>query len=313
MRDAFTRNLKELFHKDENMFFITSDTGYKVLDEFQETFPDRYLNIGISEANMIGVAAGLALSGKKVFTYAIAPFITLRCFEQIRVNLCFQNLPVFLVGIGGGLTYGAGGATHHTIEDIAVLNSLPNMTIICPGDPVEVELAMQKMSEVQGPVYLRLGKSGEKVIHQQSPKFEIGKGIKVLQGNDVAIITTGNMLETGYTVCEMLTHQGLNPGLISMHTVKPIDKNLIEETAKQYKLIVTIEEHNVIGGLGSSVSDVITERDLNVRFKKFGIPDRYVDVVGSQEFLRAQFGLKPEQISADILNYLKGKVYEKAN
>ena len=313
MRDAFTRNLKELFHKDEDLFFITSDTGYIVLDEFQRLFSSRYLNIGISEANMIGVAAGLALNEKKVFTYAIAPFITMRCFEQIRINLCFQNLPVYLIGIGGGLTYGAGGATHHTIEDIAVLNSLPNMTIICPGDPVEVEMAMRKMPETQGPVYLRLGKSGEKIIHKQPPNFEIGKGIKILEGNDVAIITTGNMLETGYNVCEKLAHEGLNPGLVSMHTIKPIDKDLIEEISKQYKIIVTIEEHNIIGGLGSCVSDVITERDLNVRLKKFGIPDRYVDVVGSQEFLREQFGLKPEQISENILNYLKGKVYEKAN
>ncbi|MDD3012879.1 MAG: transketolase C-terminal domain-containing protein [Candidatus Gastranaerophilales bacterium] len=305
MRHSFIKRLIELAKEDENIYLLSSDTGYTILEEFIKLFPERYLNIGISESNMIGVAAGLAMSGKTVFAYAIVPFITMRCFEQIRVDLCYQNLPVKLVGIGGGLTYGPAGPTHHSIEDIGIMSCLPNMTIINPGDPFEVKKAVEASLNLKGPCYFRLGKSGEPVIHNESKCFEIGKGIKVLEGKDISIIVTGNMLETGLKVSQMLQDQEINPELISMHTIKPIDKDLILESAKKCKFMVTIEEHNIIGGLGSQVSGILTDNNLHVRIKRFAIPDEYVEIAGSQDYLRNIYGLTAEQIFNSIKDLLK--------
>jgi transketolase len=308
MRDAFVRKLIEFARNDDSVYLITSDTGFMVLDEFQKLFPERFLNIGISEANMIGVAAGLALSRKKVFVYAIVPFVTMRCFEQVRVDLCYQNLPVKLIGIGGGLTYGTAGSTHHSIEDIAVMGCLPNMNVLCPGDPIEVEGLMEESLKLTGPSYLRLGKSGEKVIHNIiTPSIKIGKGIVIEEGKDVAIIATGNMLENALNVCEMLKKKDIYPELISMHTVKPIDEELIIEVSKRCKTVITIEEHNYIGGLGDRVADIILKNDLAVRFRRFAIPDKYSYKAGSQEFLRKTYGLTAKQIFNSVIDLLKGR------
>ncbi len=302
MRSAFVKKLIELANKYNDLYLITADTGFRVLDEFKDLFPDRYLNIGISEANMIGVAAGLTLSGKIVFVYGIVPFVTMRCFEQIRIDLCYQNLPVKLIGIGQGLTYGSAGATHQSIEDIAIMNCLPNMTIVCPGDPVETEKAVESSIEVKGPLYLRLGKSGEKIIHSaQLSAFKIGKGIRLYGGKDIAIIATGNMLETAVNVYEILKQKNIFAELISMHTIKPLDVDLIVEISKRCKIIVSIEEHNFIGGLGSRIADVITDKKLAVNLKKFALPDKYVVVVGEQDYLRDYYGLTAEKIGEAIL------------
>lgn len=303
MRSAFIRVITKLAHEDKNLYLINADTGFRVFDEFKNIFPERYLNIGISESAMIGVASGLALSGKNVFVYAIVPFVTMRCFEQIRNDLCFQKLPVKLIGIGGGLTYGGEGASHHSIEDIAVMNSLPNMTVVCPGDPIETEKAIEDSVRLEGPVYVRLGKSGEKIIHAQGIRqFRIGEGIIVKEGEDLAIISTGNMLETASDVYRELINKGMSPRLISMHTIKPIDRRLIIDTAQKCRFIVTIEEHSVIGGLGSRVAEVVTEEDLRVRLFKFALPDRYADVVGDHAYLRRYFGLTSDQILEVILS-----------
>lgn len=303
MRTAFIKKLTQLANADKRVYLITADTGFKVFDEFQVVFPERYLNIGISEANMIGAASGLALDGKIVFVYAIVPFVTMRCFEQIRIDLSYQDLPVKLVGVGGGLTYGSEGATHHAIEDIAIMNSLPNMTVICPGDPVEAANMIEASLSLKGPCYFRLGKSGERVLHKKGlPSFSIGKGILIHKGEDIAIIATGSMLETAFTIHEILKGKGLNPELISMHTIKPLDREIITKAARRCKIVVTVEEHSVIGGLGSCVANVIAEENLNVVLKKFAIPDRYAETAGDNIYLRRQYGLTAEQISEDILN-----------
>lgn len=301
MRNAFVNKVIELAKKDKDIYLITADTGFHVLDEFKKLFPDRFLNVGISEASMVGIASGLALCGKVVFLYAIVPFITMRCFEQIRIDLCYQNLPVKLVGIGQGLTYGTAGATHHSIEDIGVMSCLPNMSVICPGDPLEVERTIEDSLNLKGPCYIRLGKSGEARIHQDRlSSFAIGKGIRIHKGKDIAIMATGNMLETAMKVHGLLREKGAHPELISMHTVKPIDTKLIVETSKRCLLIVAIEEHSLIGGLGSAISNVITERNLGTNLIKIALPDKYVDMVGEQEDLRHYYGLTPKQIVGSI-------------
>ncbi len=297
MRKTFINTVLRLAEQDENIHMLTADTGFTILDAFREKFPSRYLNVGIAEATMIGVSAGLALSGKTVFCYAIVPFVTMRCFEQVRIDLCYQNLPVKLIGVGEGFTYGTAGATHHAIEDIALMRALPNMTVICPGDPFEVEKAVEESLKLKGPCYIRLGKvSGESLRPHQGAKFKIGRGNRVKEGNGLALISTGSIMETAARVREKLVESGLDPELISMHTVKPIDKEMIIDLAGRCRIIATLEEHNVIGGLGSAVGDVILENELPVRLVKFAIPDCFVGEVGTQSHLQKCFGLSEDQI-----------------
>lgn len=301
MRRAFINTLMKLAGEDDSIYLLTGDAGFTILEEFQERFPGRYYNIGISEAAMIGVAAGLAMSGKTVFVYTIVPFATMRCFEQVRIDLCYQNLPVKLIGVGQGVTYGTAGATHHAIEDIAIMRALPNMTVICPGGPVETKKAVEESLKLNGPCYIRLGKSGEPTVHDSDNiPFTIGKGIRVREGEKVGLIATSNMVPAASEAADLLQAEGLRPEVISMHTVKPIDRELIVSLAGRCSLIATLEEHNVIGGLGSAVGDVILEENLPVRLIKFAIPDVYAPVAGSQRYLRGLFGLNPEQIFSRI-------------
>jgi transketolase len=301
MRNAFINTLMLLAEKEERIYLLTGDAGFTILERFIEKFPGRYLNVGIAEANLIGVAAGLALSGKIVFCYSIIPFVTMRCFEQVRVDLCYQKLPVKLVGVGEGVTYGTAGATHHAIEDIAIMRALPNMTVICPGDPFEMENAVAASLALSGPCYIRLGKSGEAKIHaSREIGFTLGRGIKVREGQGAVLISTGNMLPAAAEICRKLAERGFQPGLVSMHTVKPIDRDLIQALPARYRLVATLEEHNVIGGLSSAVGDVILEEQLPLRLIKFAIPDRYACVAGSQEYLRKDFGLATDDILARL-------------
>jgi len=283
MRTAFIKTLIELA-EDNNTYLLTNDLGFSVLEGFAEKFPDKFFNMGVAEANIIGVAAGLALSGKKVYVYSITPFITMRCFEQIRNDLCMQNLDVKVIGIGAGLCYGSSGPTHHSIIDIAIMRALPNMTVICPGDPKETEGAVRYAHSHKGPVYLRLGKAKEPDVHNKP----FDKSITLREG-DVAVIATGNILATAKEVAERL-----NIGLISMPVIKPIDK----EAILKLKTIYTIEEHSLIGGLGSAVAEIIAGK--NISFKMFGIKDRFTKEAGSQEYLREKNGLTTEQIIKEI-------------
>lgn len=306
MRQAFINTLMELAERDDSIYLLTGDAGFTILERFRDRFPGRYYNVGIAEAAMIGLAAGLAMSGKTVFVYSIVPFVTMRCFEQVRVDLCYQNLPVKLVGVGQGVTYGTAGATHHAIEDIAVMRALPNMTVICPGGPIETKKAVAASLNLTGPCYIRLGKSGEPTVHQSEDiDFAIGRGIRVRKGVGVALVATSNMVPTAVAAADLLEKEGWKPEVISMHTVKPIDRELLAETARRCPLIATLEEHNLIGGLGSAVAEVILADNLHARLITFGIPDTYAPVAGSQEYLRELFGLTPSQIEAVIRGELE--------
>ena len=304
MRTAFVKSLEELAAKN-TFFLVNGDLGFSVLENLKENHPDKYLNVGVAEANMIGVSSGLALSGKTVFVYSIVPFATMRCFEQIRDDICYQNLDVKIVGVGGGLTYGQLGPTHHSIEDIAIMRSLPNMTVVCPGDPVEAGLATKSIFHHKGPVYLRIGKRGEPVIHKEDINFEIGKAITVNDGDDVTIISTGNMLKTSLMTCKILQGYGLSTRLLSMHTVKPIDTEAVLKASRETGTIFTIEEHSIIGGLGSAVSEIVSESDTKTVFRRIGIPDSFASVVGSHEYLRYIYSLTPEKISEKIQDVIK--------
>lgn len=291
MRSTFINCLIEQARQDDRIFLITPDVGFSVLERFADEFPDRYLNVGIAEQNAIGVAAGLALSGKLPYVYSMIPFVTMRCFEQVRIDVAYMNTNVRLVGIGAGLSYGPAGATHHAIEDIAIMRALPNMTVCCPGDPVETKALIKQSFDYEGPIYFRLGKNGEPNIHQSGTQIEIGKAIQVIDGTDLALITTSNMLEQGKHWVDKWADKGKKVTLISMPTIKPLDEEVVMKLIDTGMPIITLEEHNIIGGLGSAVAEIIAERGKAVKFKRIAIPDMYSHFVGSQQFLRDKFGL----------------------
>ena len=301
MKSAFIETLEKLASIDNRIFLLTGDLGFKTFDKFRNSFPDRFINIGVAESNMIGIAAGLALSGKNVYCYSIIPFLTMRCLERIRVDLCYHNLNVKLVGAGGGLVYGLEGMTHHAIEDIAIMRTLPNMTVVAPGDPVEVKAVINESLAHKGPLYIRLGREGEKCVHKSSPEFKIGKGIVIRKGSGISIIATGTILCAAKSASEDLINEGLDVTLIGMHTIKPLDRDIIEYCAKNSKAIFTVEEHSIIGGLGSAVSEILIELDYRMLFKKIGLQDEYCSYIGSQDYLCEKYGLTPEGIKNFIL------------
>ena len=291
LRTAFIDTLRELARIDDRIFLLTADMGYSVFETFRDEFPDRFLNTGIAEQNTIGVAAGLASRGKIVFVYSIIPFVTMRCFEQVRLDLAYNFMNVKLVGVGAGLTYGPLGSSHHALEDIAIMRSLPDMTVLCPGDPIETRELIKRSYEYEGPVYIRLGKNGEPKIHPDETRIEIGKSITVLEGNDLALITTSNMLETGKKWVEEWKQDGVNVSLISMPSLKPFDSSTVKNLIDKEIPIITLEEHSVIGGLGSIISQVIATTGKPVKFQQIGINDKFSHVIGGHEYQRKKFML----------------------
>lgn len=301
MRETFIETLKKLAQKDKNLWLLTGDLGFSVLEDYIEKFPKQYLNMGVSEQNMIGTACGLALSGKTVFVYSIIPFITLRPLEHVRNDICMQNANVKLVGIGSGFSYGQLGPTHHSIEDVAVMRSLPNMIVVCPGDPWEAQEATRAIYKLNGPAYLRIGKKGESNLHGKGVKFILGRGIVTRDGANLTVIACGSMLETALEVADQLNSKNISARVISMHTVKPLDKNLVLESAKKTGAIFTLEEHSVIGGLGSAVAEVLCEAGIPVKFHRFGVRDKFTKIAGTQRYLRSINGLSPDEITKSIL------------
>lgn len=308
MRKAFVDALMQLCEKDSKIMLLTGDLGFSVFEKFKERFPEQYLNAGVAEANLVGMAAGLSLEGYKVFIYSIATFLVYRTLEQIRNDLCYQNLPVIVVGVGGGLAYGNAGPSHHATGDIAVMSSLPNMTVICPGDPAEVHQTMKEITGIRGPVYLRLNRSKDPIIHENGiSNFKIGKALIVNQGKDVLLISTGNTLEIGHKVLQQLTSKGFSVELISMHTIKPFDQETFLNEIKGKRLVVTIEEHTKYGGLFSNISSLLVENGISINLLPVYLPDSFVNVSSSQGHLRSLYGLDASSIESKVLRMLKNK------
>jgi transketolase len=305
MRSAFIRTLVELAEKDGRVSLIVGDLGFGVVEPFAEKFPSRFVNAGVAEQDMTGIAAGMALCGKVVFTYSIANFPTLRCLEQIRNDVCYHNADVKVVSVGGGLAYGALGVTHHATEDIAVMRALPSMTVVAPGDPLEAELATRALVAQPGPAYLRLGRSGEPSVHSHGIDFQIGKSIQLSEGSDVTLIATGTMLYTAVQVAEQLSQEGIQARVLSMHTIKPLDAEAVLAAASETDAIVTIEEHSVLGGLGSAVAEILAENpDFRVPFKRLGLPPTFTRLVGSQEYLKEAYSLTVTGILSSLTEIL---------
>jgi transketolase len=309
MRNAFADELLKVSRENENIIMLSADIGNRLFDNFKQEFPDRFYNCGVAEANTIGVAAGLSLSGFHPIAYTITPFITFRCTEQIKIDLCYHNLPSIVVGVGAGLSYSSLGSTHHSCEDVGVLKNFPNLTIICPGDANEVRASLRAALKHNGPVYIRLGKKGEPIVHQTIPDFSIGKGIVLREGEDVCILSTGTILPTSVEVAKKLEEQNITSKLVSLHTIKPLDGELLAQIVKKFKLIVTLEEHSLIGGLGSSIAEWMMDHDSTSQIKllRFGTPDEFPKTVMSKEKAHDCFGLTPEAITKRIRSWLEDK------
>lgn len=305
MRDTFVKTLIEIAKEDKNVNLITGDLGFGVLKPYWEQLPEQFINAGIAEQNMTGIAAGMACEGKTVYTYSIGNFPTLRCLEQIRNDCAYHNANVKVVCVGGGFVYGSLGMSHHATEDIAIMRSLPDVVVMAPGDLVEAEEATKAINKHNGTCYLRLGRGGEKRIHDKITNFEIGKAIKIKDGNKVAIFSTGGILDQAMLATEKLNEYGISTALYSFPTVKPIDKNTILELAKKCDVIVTVEEHNIVAGFGSAVAEVMVEEVTRARLIKIGLNDTYSTIVGSQEYLRETYGISSENIIQRVLSVVK--------
>ena len=307
MRDTFVKTLINLAKKDKNIELITGDLGFGVLKPFWEELPDQFTNIGIAEQNMTTVAAGMALEGKTVFTYSIGNFPTLRCLEQIRNDCAYHNANVKIVCVGGGFVYGSLGMSHQATEDLAILRALPDVVVMAPADLVEAEEATKAIAAYQGTCYLRLGRGGEKRIHESIDNFQIGKAIKVKDGEKAAIFSTGAIFEEVNKAYDLLREKGISPAVYTFPTVKPIDKEVIDQCSEEFDLIVTCEEHNIAGGFGSAVAEVMAEkRNRKAALLRIGINDTYATIVGNQQYLRDQYGLSAEKIAERIEEVING-------
>jgi transketolase len=306
MRSAFFRALLQIAEADERINLVVGDLGFGAVEPFARRFPDRFLNAGVAEQNMTGIAAGMALSGKVVFTYSIANFPTLRCLEQVRNDVCYHEANVKIVAVGGGFAYGALGMTHHATEDLAIMRALPGMVVVAPGDPVEVEHATRAVAAHPGPCYLRLGRAGERTVHPPGLDFALGRAIRVRPGSDVTIVATGGLLATAVCVSDRLRGAGVSVRVISMHTTKPLDDAEILSAAQETRGIVTLEEHSVIGGLGSAVAESLAESSKSkVPFKRLGLPSIFATEMGSQDYLRAKYGLSEDGVVESIEQLLR--------
>jgi transketolase len=306
MRNAFADELTKLGNEDPRVVMLSGDIGNRLFDKFKDKHPARFFNCGVAEANMMGVAAGMAMNGLRPVAYTITPFVTTRCLEQIRTDVCYHEAPVTIVAVGAGLAYSGLGPTHHACEDISFLRSIPNMVVICPGDAFEVRAALRASMQQDRPVYIRMGKKGEPVMHSGLlADFKIGKAITVADGSDVCLLSTGNMLPEAVEAGHRLKEQGISARVVSFHTVKPLDDACLKDAFARFKLVATLEEHSLIGGFGSAVSEWLADtRTQAARFLRFGTPDAFFKKSGEQEYAREMLGLTGHQIAEKILHDL---------
>ncbi len=298
------KSLTAMAARDESVFFITADLGYGVVEPFAERFPRQFINVGVAEQNMTGVATGLALEGRKVFTYSIANFPTLRCLEQIRNDACYHKANINIVASGGGFSYGALGMTHHATEDLGILRALPGVTIVAPGSAWEAGQATLAFAETDGVGYLRLDKTAAE--DSGGDAFALGKARVIREGKDLTLLCTGGILAEALEAAEILAGQGLAARVISFHTLKPLDIEQIVAAALETGGLLTIEEGNIYGGLGSAVAETCLEAGVNPGFfKRIGIKDVYSSIVGSQSYLRKHYGLDSQAIADEAMNFTR--------
>ncbi|MGN1021344.1 MAG: transketolase family protein [Aristaeellaceae bacterium] len=305
MRDAFVRALMREAAADPRLTLITGDLGFGVLKPFWETYPDQFVNAGIAEQGMTGLAAGLARTGRTVLTYSIGNFPTLRCVEQIRNDCAYHDANVKIVCVGGGFVYGSLGMSHHATEDMAVLRALPGVTVFTPGDPAEVEAVVPVMLRTPGTCYLRLGRGGEPMLHDGPVTgWEAPRALTLRQGTDVALLSAGGILTQTVSAAKMLQERGVSAEVVSFPCIKPIDRETLLGLAGRFRHLVTVEEHSIVGGFGSAVCEVIAETGMPCRVHRIGMEDVYSCIVGTQQYLRGQYAMDDQAICGRTLAWL---------
>ncbi len=304
MRTAYLSVLYELAKKDKRVHALISDNGAIVYDQYRRDLPEQYLNLGISEANMLGMAAGMASCGKIPFAYTIGAFLAYRSLEFIRNDICLQNQNVKVVGTGAGEAYSALGPTHHTTEDLGALRSMPNLVIINPCGPMEAGKAARAAYEQVGPVYLRLGTNREPEIYDGDYDFRIGMGVTLREGNDVTVISTGNILRSVLDVADSLKAEGIGVRVINIHTIKPLDEDIIRKAVDETGRILTVEDHNITGGIGSAAAEVIAEYGKAATFRRLGLHG-FSKGYGNVEQVRENNGVGKKQIYQAVKDILK--------
>lgn len=310
MRKTSLDAVFDLSKTDNRVVFIGSDLGVGVLDEMKQTMPDRFIMEGVAEQHIIGMAAGMAMEGFTPFVNTIASFITRRCYEQIAIDLCLHNLPVRLIGNGGGAVYAPLGPTHLAFEDIAILRSLPNMTILAPCDANEMRHLIPLTRHCDGPIYIRLAKGGDKIISEGYDKFQIGKAVLLREPKNCLFISTGVMTQKCLEACDILSKMDIQSGVLHMHTVKPLDCESISNLIENVDAIVTVEEHSRVNGMGTAVIEYLNDHhpDQVEKVYRVGLPDHFADQYGSQETLLHHLGLTSQSI-ADAMQKLLGRPY----
>ena len=304
MRNNLVKVICDNAKDNKDLMLVTADLGFNVLNPLFENYPNQYVNAGISEQNMTSVAAGLALSGKKVFTYSIGSFSTLRCLEQIRNDICYHNADVKIVALAAGFAYGSLGMSHHATEDIAAMKVMPNITVFSPCDPIETRLVTEAAIQMNTPVYIRLGRGGEPNIHKEEFDFQVGKAYKLHDGDDLCIFSTGAITKEAMDAVEALEKENIHIALYSFPTIKPIDSELINSCSKKYNKIITLEEHQIYGGFASTIADSIADNNLNIKLYRIGMKDEFTSVVGSTEYLRHYYQMDKDAIIAKVKEIL---------
>ncbi|QXX76670.1 putative 33.6 kDa protein in fasciation locus (plasmid) [Methylovirgula sp. HY1] len=299
MRNRFVDALSAVAASDPRPFLITGDLGFSVLERFRDKYPERFLNAGVAEQNMTGLAAGLALAGHHPFTYSIANFPTLRCLEQIRNDICYHNLPVCIVAVGGGVAYGAAGYSHHAVEDLAIMRALDGMTVLAPADPIETACAVEAIVAAGRPTYLRLGKGGEPNLHDSKPDFFIGKPVTFRAGEEVCLAGSGPILGNMLAAATELARHGVNARVLGFHTIWPHDREALRTAFRGLRDIFFVEEH--LGNpLFASVAETLPESFQNTRVHLLSLDRAQKHALGSRDYLLSLSGLHPEGIAEHV-------------
>lgn len=306
MRNAFAKEITRLAREDERIVLLSGDIGNRLFDEFKDACPGRFYNCGIAEAGMIGLAAGLALSGFRPVCYTIAPFVTYRCLEQIRIDLCYHALPVVLVGTGGGLAYASLGTTHHSREELGMLRLLPGMNVLAAADSAEVSSCLRSALGAAGPSYLRIGKKGEPRVHAAAPAWQLGAALPLREGREVFFLSNGTVLPVALAAAEALAARGISAGVASLPAIKPLDTAFLYRVFGECAVVATVEEHSVLGGLGGAVAEWLSDQTApTARLLRFGTADEFLHHAAEQDEARAHFGITADNLAARALAALE--------
>jgi len=300
MRNAFVAAVHELARRRREVMVLVGDNGAIVFDAYRRDCPEQFINVGIAEANLVGVSAGLAACGKAPFAYTIGTFLTMRACEQVRNDVCLQRLNVKLVGIGAGFVYSDLGPTHHATEDLALLRALPGLTVLSPADPAEARQATLAAAAIEGPVYLRLATGGTGRLYGDDYRFELGRAVTLRQGQDATIVATGAIVHEALAAAKLLEEEGVSAGVINVPTLKPFDGEAIAAAARQTGAVVTVEEHSVNGGLGSAVAEALSEAGGGARVQRLGLRDSFAQGYGSYAQMKRMNGLDAQSIAQAV-------------